>query len=151
MTATISEVAARAGKAPAAFAEFLRYFACSALALAVDSTLYWLVLRAGLPYPVAAAAGFVAGVSTAYALSVLWAFRRRRVADARLEFAIFFGIGLAGLALTESLLWLQIDLLGIGAMTAKLLSASGVFLFNFAARKLALFSRPNPLGAARDA
>jgi putative flippase GtrA len=136
MTATVSEAAT-----PAALREFVRYFACSALALATDAGLYGVALRMGAPYPFAAAVGFVAGVSTAYLLSVRWAFRQRSVANPQIEFLVFLGIGIAGLALTEALLWLQVSVCGIGPMAAKLVAAVGVFTFNFVTRKLLLFTR----------
>jgi putative flippase GtrA len=146
MTATVSEIRLRVGRAPVAFIEFLRYFLCSALALAIDSATYWLALHAGLTYPVAGVAGFLAGVSTAYLLSVRWVFRRRSVANPGVEFLVFLGIGVAGLAVTELLLWLQIGVLGFGPMAAKLCAAAGVFVFNFAGRKLVLFTRRSASG-----
>jgi putative flippase GtrA len=94
-----------------------------------------------MAYQGAAVAGFVGGVSTAYILSVRWAFNRRSIANPQLEFLIFLGVGVAGLGLTEALLWLQIGVLGVGPLAAKLLAAVGVFLFNFGARKALLFTR----------
>jgi putative flippase GtrA len=135
MTATFSKP-----RVPLALVEFLRYFVCSALALAADTGVYWLALRLGVAYQGAAVAGFIAGVSTAYVLSVRWAFRRRSLANAHVEFLVFLAIGVAGLGLTEALLWLQIGVFGVGPIVAKLLSAVVVFLFNFVARKLVLFS-----------
>ena len=126
---------------PAGLVEFIRYFACSALALAIDATLYGLCLRLGMAYQGAAVAGFVGGVSTAYLLSVRWAFNRRSIANPQVEFLIFLGVGIAGLGLTEALLWLQIGVLGMGPLAAKLLAAVGVFLFNFGMRKALLFTR----------
>lgn len=136
MTATASRTVTTG-----ALLEFIRYFACSALALVVDASMYWIALRLGIAYQGAAVAGFIAGVTTAYVLSVRFAFRRRSVANAQVEFVIFLAIGVAGLGLTELLLWVQIGLLGWGPMVAKLAAAVGVFLFNFAVRKLVLFSR----------
>lgn len=136
MTAIVSEAAT-----PAALREFVRYFACSALALAADASTYWVALRLGAAYQFAAAIGFVAGVSIAYLLSVRWAFRQRSVANPQVEFLIFLAIGIAGLALTEALLWFQISVCGFGPMVAKLVAAVGVFMFNFVARKLVLFTR----------
>ena len=126
--------------------ELARYFLASAIALGVDTGLYALGLRLGLAYPVAAVLGFLGGLAVAYAISVRWAFRTRRMRDARLEFLVFAGIGVLGLLLTESLLWLQIDVLAVAPVPAKLAAACGVFLFNFGARKLVLFKAPPALG-----
>lgn len=121
--------------------EFVRYFACSGVALGVDSALYALGLRLGLGYPVDAVVGFLAGLAAAYLLSVRFAFSERSHRDARMEFLIFAAVGIFGLALTEILLWLQIDMMGVSALYAKVGAAGSVFLFNFAARKILLFSR----------
>jgi putative flippase GtrA len=121
--------------------EFARYLLCSAAALGADAGLYALGMRYGLTYPVAACMGFLTGLAIAYTLSVRWAFRTRSVKDARAEFIVFAGVGVAGLLLTEALLWLQVSGLGVPAMTAKIVAAGFVFLFNFGARKALLFTR----------
>jgi putative flippase GtrA len=121
--------------------EFLRYLLCSAVALGADGGLYALGMRLGLSYPVAACVGFMTGLAIAYSLSVRWAFRTRTVNDARAEFIVFAGVGVAGLLLTEVLLWVQVSKLGIPALTAKIFAAGFVFLFNFGARKALLFTR----------
>lgn len=140
---------AEAAPAPGAIAgliELARYLLASALALAIDTGLYALGLRAGLGYGLAAVVGFLGGLAVAYAISVRWAFRTRRMRDARLEFLVFAAIGVLGLLLTESLLWLQIEVLAWGPLPSKLIAACGVFLFNFGARKLALFNAPAARG-----
>ncbi len=124
--------------------EFLLYLACSLVALGVDTGLYALGLKLGLGYPIDAVIGFMGGLATAYGLSVRFAFKERRVRDARVEFVIFATIGIVGLALTELLLWLQVDRFGISALVAKVGAAGGVFVFNFLARKVLLFTRRTP-------
>ena len=59
----------------------------------------------------------------------------------KFEFMIFAGIGLAGLALTQMLLWLFIDVLHFSAELARLASAALSFVVNFSVRKLILFSK----------
>ncbi|MEN9419101.1 MAG: hypothetical protein RI988_2721 [Pseudomonadota bacterium] len=141
--AVVAAPAVAAVPAPPALHELLRYFLCSALALGVDAGLYGLLMRAaGWGYAAAAAAGFAAGLAVVYMLSVRWAFRTRRLRDARAEFALFAAIGVAGLLLTEWLLWMLIDGFGADALVAKGMSASAVFVFNYAVRKWLLFSRP---------
>lgn len=120
-------------------AELARYFVASAVALGADTALYALGLRLHLGYPLAAVLGFLGGLAVAYLISVRWAFRTRHLGNARIEFVVFAAIGVVGLLLTESLLWLQIDVLAFGPMPAKLAASCGVFLFNFGARKFILF------------
>lgn len=120
--------------------EFLRYFACSAVALAVDTGIYALLLFLGTGWAEAAALGFGAGLIVAYTLSVRYVFHQRRLRDARAEFAIFAVIGALGLLLTEAFLWLSIEGLRIDPMSAKLIAAGAVFFSNYALRKLVLFT-----------
>ena len=131
--------------------EFARYFAASALAFLVDLGLYRLGLVVGASYAVAACVGFVAGLAVAYVLSVRWAFRVRGLKDARAEFAVFALVGVGGLLLTEALLWLQIDVLGLDRVLAKVSAAGGVFLFNFGLRKALLFTRRGATASRRIA
>ena len=131
--------------------EFAHYFACSAVALGIDLGLFAVLLHLGAAWAIAAALGFLAGLVTIYVLSVRIVFARRRVPDRRIEFAVFASIGLLGLALTEGLLWLFIEGMGIGAVAAKLLAAGGVFISNFTLRKLVLFVAPaKPFGGRRS-
>ena len=122
--------------------EGVRYLAASALALALDFGCYSGLIRlAGVDYLVAAPIGFLLGLAAIYLLSVGWVFRHRRLASARAEFVVFAGIGLAGLALNQLVVWTGVALLGLAPELAKLLSAGTVFGFNFGSRKLLLFTR----------
>jgi putative flippase GtrA len=123
-------------------AEGLRYLLASAAALGVDFSLYIALIRiGGVHYLAAAPLAFSAGLALVYALSVRWVFRHRAVADRRMEFAVFAAIGLGGMALNELLLYLAVEVFALSYAGAKLVSAAIVFCFNFAARKLILFSR----------
>jgi putative flippase GtrA len=126
--------------------EFLRYFACSALALGVDAGLYALLMAAGWDYATAAAAGFMTGLLVVYVLSVRLVFSTRRMTDTRREFATFAGIGVFGLLVTELLLWALIEHFGAGAMVARMLTAGVVFVLNFTLRKVLLFTSPASRG-----
>jgi putative flippase GtrA len=129
-------------EALAVLREGSRYLVASAAALAVDVTVYLGLMRfAGAHYLAAAPAGFACGLVTIYFLSARWAFSVRRYADRRLEFGLFAAIGLAGLLLNEAVIHAGVKGLALSPEAAKLLSALLVFGFNFAARKLTLFSR----------
>jgi putative flippase GtrA len=122
--------------------EGVRYFAASALALAVDFGVYSGLIRlAGVDYLVAAPIGFALGLATIYALSIRWVFRQRRLKDARAEFALFALIGLAGMALNQGILYAGVERFALSYEFAKIVSAGTVFCFNFAIRKLLLFTQ----------
>jgi putative flippase GtrA len=120
--------------------EFLLYFAASAAALGLDTAVFSLSLRLGVHLAVAACLGFSLGLMLVYTISTWLVFSQHRLADRRNEFAMFALIGVAGLLLTEALLWLLVGQLGVMPVVAKLTSACGVFLFNFALRKTLLFT-----------
>lgn len=122
--------------------EGARYAAASAFALGVDFTTYVALIRlAGVNYLLAAPIGFALGLATIYALCVRWVFAQRRLADARVEFAIFASIGLAGMALNQLVIFAAVEGFALSYESAKLAAAAVVFCFNFALRKLLLFTR----------
>ena len=125
--------------------EGMRYLAASALAFAVDFGCYVALIRlAGVHYLVAAPVAFTLGVATIYVLSVRWVFATRRLDDARVEFAVFASIGVAGLLLNQAALYAAVEGFALTYELAKLASTALVFCFNFALRKLLLFTRFRP-------
>lgn len=121
--------------------EGVRYFAASALALAIDFGTYSGLIRlAGVDYLAAAPIGFALGLATIYALSIRWVFRQRRLKDARAEFTLFALLGLAGMALNQLIVYSGVERLALSYEMAKVASAGAVFGFNFASRKLLLFT-----------
>jgi putative flippase GtrA len=122
--------------------EGIRYFAASALALAIDFGAYVGLIRgADVHYLIAGPVGFSLGLATIYLLSTRWVFRERRLADRRAEFALFALVGLAGMALNQMVLFAAVQWLAASFEVAKIISAGLVFGFNFATRKLLLFTR----------
>jgi len=119
-----------------------RYFAASLFALAVDLGALSLCLRVahfGLAW--SATVGFVAGAVVAYLLSIRWVFRQRAFAHApAMEFLAFVGIGLAGLGITQLVLWIGATQLGLLAEAVKLAAAGITFAFNYMVRKALLFA-----------
>jgi putative flippase GtrA len=134
--------AARSAVLRGVLGEGTRYVTASAAALAVDFSIYaGLVRLASVDYLIAAPVGFALGLATIYLLSVRWVFGVRRLADARLEFAVFASIGLAGMALNQLVIYAGVEAWALSYESAKLVSAGVVFCFNFALRKLLLFTR----------
>ena len=122
--------------------DLIRYFAASLAALAADLgalSFSLRVLQAGLAW--SASIGFVVGAVVAYILSIRWVFRERMLATAPiLEFATFVGIGVAGLGITQAVLWLGVTELGLLPELVKLGAAGITFAFNYIARKSLLFA-----------
>jgi putative flippase GtrA len=140
---------ARLGRRAHAIArEWAKYLAASVAALAVDYTLLVLLTElVGLHYLVSAAIGFSAGLIVTYVLSVTVIFKQRRFGRT-LELGGFVVIGLLGLGLNELLLKGMVEGLGLHYALAKIPAAGISFLFNFAARRLILFTAPSSGEAA---
>lgn len=119
-----------------------RYFAASLLALAVDTGTLSLCLRVlHLSLAWSASLGFVTGALMAYILSIRWVFKARAFGNApALEFLTFVGIGIAGLGITQVILWLGVTELGLLAEAVKLAAAVVTFAFNYITRKTLLFA-----------
>lgn len=130
--------------------DFVRYFAASLLALAVDTGTLSLCLRVlHLSLAWSATLGFVVGAIVAYVLSIRWVFKARAFAKVpALEFATFVGIGIAGLGITQLVLWLGVTELGLLAEAVKLVAAVVSFAFNYIVRKTLLFATSRRTQAA---
>lgn len=124
---------------PAGLREFGLYGLASAVALLADWGALLALTQVGLNYLLASAAGFLLGMAVAYALSIAFVFRVRPILDRRREFAGFLAVGLAGLLLTQGLMALWVEALGLGPGLAKAPTAGIVFLFNFSVRRALLF------------
>lgn len=122
--------------------DIARYFIASLAALAVDVATLSACLRLlhlGLAW--SASLGFVVGAVVAYLLSIRWVFPQRAFGDApTLEFLTFVGIGVAGLGVTQLVLWLGVTELGLMPEAVKLAAAGLTFAFNYVARKSLLFA-----------
>ena len=120
--------------------QVVRYTIVGGLAFVVDfGTLFWLTEWLSFHYLASAAIAFVLGLLVNYELSVRWVFARRTVDRKLVEFTIFAGIGVVGLALTEVLLWVFTERVGLHYLASKLLTAFFVYLWNFLVRKFILF------------
>lgn len=127
------------------FRQLIRYGLSGGLAFAVDfGLLYLLTDIAGCHYLIGAAVGYTAGLIITYLLSIRWIFDHRRLkAQVAAEFIVFALIGLAGLALTQGLMYVFTDLwLGQdNYLYSKIITTVIVSLFNFVMKKLLLFRK----------
>ena len=121
--------------------DLLRYFIASLLALAVDVAILSACLRLlHLSLAWSASVGFAMGAVVAYVLSIRWVFRDRSFRNAPgIEFFTFVAIGIAGLGVTQLVLWLGVGLLHLLPEAVKLAAAGVTFAFNYIVRKSLLF------------
>lgn len=126
----------------AVWRELVLYGLASALALGVDGGLLLLLTRLGVNYLIASGTGFTSGIAVTYLLSVSVVFRHRPILNRRREFIGFLGVGLAGLALTQGLMALWVELFRMTPGLAKIPTAGIVFAFNFVVRRALLFRAP---------
>lgn len=122
--------------------DLIRYFAASAIALAADLGTLSVCLRL-LHFSLgwSASIGFTIGALVAYLLSIRWVFRQRAFADTpAVEFLAFVGIGIAGLGITQLLLWLGVIKLHLLPELVKLAAAVVTFAFNYLVRRTLLFA-----------
>jgi putative flippase GtrA len=124
-----------------AYREFLRSAIVSSLSFGLDFlTCMLIVERTGMGYLGATAISFTAGTLMNYLLSVIWVFGRGRIESWHLELLAFLGIAAIGLLLNDAAMYLFTGRLGIHYLVSRVMSATSVFFFNFAARKYLLFA-----------
>ncbi len=117
-----------------------RYGVTGLVAFLVDfGLLVALTELAGMHYLIAAVWGFLGGLVTNYALSIRWVFSNRVLRDRRAEFIVFALVGIAGLLVTELVLWTGTELLLLDYRISKLLAVILVLGWNFGLRKALLF------------
>lgn len=120
--------------------QFVRYFFVGGFAFVVDfGLLYILTEYAGLHYLLSATLSFIAGLLVNYTISCLWVFNGSKFKNRLVEFLFFAAIGVVGLALNDTLIWLFTDCIGTHYMFSKIVAAAMVYLWNFFARKYLVF------------
>lgn len=132
----------RGAAVPRALVDLCGYAAASAVALGIDYGLLLGLVAAGLNYLVAAAISFCAGMGACYWLSVRYVFADCRPSSQRIEAALFFAVGMAGLALTQVLLFAFVSCGHLPVALAKIPTAGLVFAFNFVGRRSLVFFAP---------
>jgi putative flippase GtrA len=120
------------------FLQVPRALAVSVLALGVDFVLYAACLYIGMPALLAALIGYLAGGVLQYVLCSWWVFSTSMKNDA-LGFVAFSILSLVGLAITEIVILLVHDWLGVHPYPAKIAAVGLAFAWNFLSRKYLLF------------
>jgi putative flippase GtrA len=123
------------------FHESWKYFLVSAVSLAVDLALFWLLVKkAHVFYLAANVVSVSTGLVLNYVLSVALVFRERRLKSRWAEFVGFVVIGLAGLAVNEAGVAILIGMARLPLVIGKIGAAGVSFVFNFVVRRVVLFT-----------
>ena len=126
--------------------EAMGYIAASAVALAVDITILWVLVHFFLWWYLAAAtASFLSGLAVGYSLCVAFVFKFRKLKDWRVEFLSFAAIGAAGLLINTLVMGFTVKYLGMHYLIAKCVAAGLTFSWNFLARRTWLFAEARPI------
>ncbi len=120
--------------------EFFQYVVVGGLAFLIDWSILNQGVALGIHYLVATAIGFVAGLLINFMLCILWIWKGSQAKTVK-DFSIFTAIGVAGLAWTELGMWVGVGLLGFKPSPSKVVVAGFVLIWNFALRKILVFSR----------
>jgi len=122
--------------------ELLRYFCVSLLALGVDAgSLSFLVNHFGWNYIPSAIVCFLAGTLVAFSLSAAWVFEKKAYRRWHDGFLVFSIIGLLGLLVNVSVLWVAVEQFTASLMVAKAAASVMSFGLNFVLRKIVLFTQ----------
>lgn len=122
--------------------QFFRYFFVMAAAFGTDFTiLFTLTHYINLHYMISTVIGYFLGMWINYFLSVKWVFKYRVHNSKTLEFSIFIGVGLLGMAINQGLMWVFTDILAIYFMLSRFISAVIGYFWKFFARKYLLFRK----------
>jgi putative flippase GtrA len=130
------------GKTDNTFLQLIRYTFVGGFAFLIDfGTLFMLTEYLDFHYLLSAGIAFTLGLVTNYLISIRWVFATRNFSNRKLEFIMFMVIGLVGLGLNELFIWIFTDLFAIYYLLSKILTTMLVYLWNFFARKMILFSK----------
>lgn len=123
------------------FHESWKYFLVSAVSLAADLALFWvLVEKAHVYYLIANVVSVSAGLVVNYVLSVAFVFKERRLKSRWAEFVGFVIIGALGLAVNEAGVAVLIGMARLPIVIGKVGAAGVSFVFNFVVRRVVLFT-----------
>ena len=123
--------------------QLLRSFYIGILATFLDIfLLFFLKEYLHFYYLLSAGISYIVGMIANYLLSNKWAFDYRLLEKRKfLEFSIFFAITLAGLVFLEIIMWVFTSLFGLYYLLSKVIATLLVFIWNFTARKIILYSK----------
>lgn len=108
-----------------------------------------LIEFAGAHYLLAAPISFSCGTAVAYLLCIRYVFSDRRFSNLRVELALFWSIGVAGLVVNTGAMMLFVEGAGLHYAPAKAAAAIVSFMTNFLLRKAFVFTSRTAESAGR--
>lgn len=122
--------------------QIFRYLFSGGIAFIVDfGLLYLLTDILNVHYLLSSIISFSAGLIITYLFSIFWIFNERRLNNRTYEFLVFCLIGAIGLLLTSLFMWAFTDILQIHYLFSKVITTIIVFVWNFVAKKIILFTK----------
>lgn len=120
--------------------QFFRSVFVGGIAFLTDTAILMLMRGLGQHYLIATAIGFIIGTAVNYVLTNKFVFAALEPRMSKpFEMTVFLIISLIGLVLTELLVWIFIDRLGIIVLLSKTMAAAIVYIWNFFSRKYILY------------
>lgn len=135
---------------PTLIKEFIRYVIVGGISFMADfgtlTLLEELIFRQQTDRQIfiSTAAGFIVGLVINYILSLIFVFRSKDNKNSGKsvgDFIIFALVGVIGLAITEGLMHLGVNVLGFHYMITKIVTAGIVLIWNYLGRKILIFNR----------
>jgi putative flippase GtrA len=122
------------------FVLLFRYVFVGGIAFIADWGSMIALTYLGMNKYIAVAIAFVIGLIVNFILSKIFVFKEKSArTNSTGEFIAYAIIGVIGLILTEVLVALMVEIMGISLIIAKIIAAAIVLLWNFMARKLILY------------
>lgn len=109
--------------------QFFVYCMCGGLGVSTDYALYYLCLLGGVWYQYANGLGYLAGTLLSFSLNRIFTFAKRDRVLQRL--GMFLTVAAIGFAASALILWLLVDLAGLDARWAKLITLPMVVVLQF--------------------
>lgn len=119
--------------------ELVRFCVVGGLSFVVDyGVMVALIELLGIPMLVSNGISFTLSVIVNYILCILWVFEDANRKD-KWTIIVFVGSSVIGLGLNELFMWVFVDLLGIFYMIAKILATILVMIWNYIAKRKAVY------------
>lgn len=121
------------------FNQLLKFGIVGVIAFAIDYGIMVILTEIfKIPVLISAAISFTISVIFNYIASVKWVFDVNKEKNEKTNFIIFIVLSIVGLIITEIIMWLGSDVMGISYLIVKIVATAIVMVFNFITRKMFL-------------